>query len=52
LSIRPDNAATYSNLCSAHRTLGNLDTSIEAGLRSVEIKPDWSDGHWNLAWPC
>lgn len=39
LSLRPEHAPTYANLCLAWGRLGNWEEAVEAGRKAVELDP-------------
>lgn len=50
LTIKPDYALAYNNMCSAYNHLGQYNKAIEAGKRALEISPDFERARNNLKW--
>lgn len=44
----PGNALFQCNLCEMCRQAGRLDEALAAGLRAIEIRPDYPEAHNNL----
>jgi len=49
-AMLPLDPGPHYNLCSAFRSLGQLDESAASGRRALQIKPDFAEGHNNLAY--
>lgn len=50
LTIKPDYALAYNNMCSAYNHLDQYDKAIEACKRALEISPDFERAKNNLRW--
>ncbi len=50
ISINPNFAAAYNNICSAYNNLKDWDHAIEAGKRAVEVDPNNQLARNNLNW--
>jgi tetratricopeptide (TPR) repeat protein len=50
LTIKPDYALAYNNMCCAHNRLGQYDKAIEACKRALELAPDFERARNNLKW--
>lgn len=50
LSLRPDYAEAYNNICAAYNELGNFAEGKKAGEEAVRLKPEDPLAKGNLAW--
>jgi tetratricopeptide (TPR) repeat protein len=49
VELRPDDAASHSNLAEAYRACGQIDRAVASCQRAIELQPQYPEAHSNLA---
>ena len=47
--MRPDFAEAYTNRGNAFKELGKLDEAVDSLEKAIDVKPGFTDAHWNLS---